>query len=309
MYPGDAARPPTLLDPAPSLPRHPAELPVRRLVRIGHRNDLCRRDAVLESRAAARASAGARPRGSADHAGRGREARGRRLAGDDHATHRAWPARLLDRRRDGVRGRRRIACATRARNRAGSRSQVQRRAPELRAVRAHRRAPGPVDAAARPRAAAREVRGRRRARHGSLRVPYDGHGRARDDRAYARLRVDCDDSPLVLLHEPAHESAALDADGGMVRGARLRTRGARPRARRRAVPKVDAVQLREVDSLPGLDAVALHPRRVLRRVRADMGVQRFAVDGAVRMDERRGPAHTPKRLHGRSARRVAIRDV
>jgi hypothetical protein len=100
-------------------------------------------------------------------------------------------------------------------------------------------------------------------------VPYNRHGRARDDRAYARLRVDCDDSPLVLLHEPAHESSRLGR--GQWYGsaeARLRTRGARPRARRRAVPEVEAVQLRKVDSLPGLDAVALHPRRVLRRVRA-----------------------------------------
>ena len=70
-------------------------------------------------------------------------------------------------------------------------------------------------------------------------------------------------------------------------GARLRARGARTRARRHAVPAAASRSARDRDSVLRLDAVALHHRRRLRRVHADVGVQRPAVDGAVRVDERR----------------------
>ena len=45
-------------------------------------------------------------------------------------------------------------------------------------------------------------------------------------------------------------------------------------------------------SLRGLDAVALHHRRRVRRVHADVGVQRPAVDGAVRVDQRDRPGES-----------------
>ena len=52
--------------------------------------------------------------------------------------------------------------------------------------------------------------------------------------------------------------------------------------------KPQAVPPRRVDPVRGLDAVALHHRRRVRRVHADLGVQRPAVDGAVRVDQRDG---------------------
>ena len=70
-------------------------------------------------------------------------------------------------------------------------------------------------------------------------------------------------------------------------GARVPARAARPRARRHAVQQVEAVPLVERRSLPRLDALALHLRRFLRRLRADLGIQRPALDGAVRLGERR----------------------
>ncbi len=59
----------------------------------------------------------------------------------------------------------------------------------------------------------------------------------------------------------------------------------------------------------GLDALALHPRRVVRRLRAHLGVQRALVDGAVRLDERGRSRDARRRVHGRSARGRPFRCV
>ena len=99
---------------------------------------------------------------------------------------------------------------------------------------------------------------------------------ARHDDEGSHARVDRDDSALVLHHAAAHESAALVLDRRRDVGARVPARAARPRARRHAVQQVEAVSLVERRSLPRLDALALHLRRFLRHLRADVGVQRPA---------------------------------
>ena len=57
---------------------------------------------------------------------------------------------------------------------------------------------------------------------------------------------------------------------------RLPARAARARARRHAIQQVDAISLVERRSLSRLDALALHLRRLLRHLRADLGLQRPA---------------------------------
>ena len=87
----------------------------------------------------------------------------------------------------------------------------------------------------------------------------------------------------------------------------LGCRAGAPRAdsRRHAVQMVAAAA---VDRHPlfGLDALALRHGRDLRRVHADVGVQRHAVDGAVRLGDAAGPADSAQRVHRRHRRALAF---
>jgi uncharacterized membrane protein YkoI len=58
-----------------------------------------------------------------------------------------------------------------------------------------------------------------------------------------------------------------------------------------------------------VDAVALHSRRVLRGVRAHLGVQRALVDGAVRLDQRTRSRGARRRFHRRAARDRTLRGL
>ena len=88
-------------------------------------------------------------------------------------------------------------------------------------------------------------------------------------------------------------------------GLGCRAGASRADPRRHAVPMVAAAA---VDRHPlfRLDALALHHRRDLRRVHADVGVQRHAVDGAVRLGDAAGPADPARRVHRRRRRARAF---
>ena len=158
----------------------------------------------------------ARRRGGPLHARRSGRTRGQRLRPrrvDDGARSTRVSVREPVRHGDGVRRHRRGARGDRRRHGARRRREVRRRAVERDVeLDAHRRAARSMDAAARPRPAALQVRRRRRRRHRGLRLAEHGRRSPRHDDEDAHARVDRDDSALVLHHAAAHESAALVLD-------------------------------------------------------------------------------------------------
>ena len=173
------------------------------------------------------------------------------------------------------------------------REPVYRRVRRCRAVRRHPHRARPMDAGRAQPASAAPARHRRRGRHRALRVAPDGRGGDADDPAQPGAGLARRDSALVLLHGPAREPAALVRRRGLGVDARVPARGPRAGARRHAVPVAPAARRRPVGRRPGranpvrrLDALALPDRCLLRARDVDLGLQRPAVDGALRLDHR-----------------------
>ena len=152
------------------------------------------------------------------------------------------------------------------------------------------------------RASAAQVRDRRRCRYRALRLATDGRGGDADHAAQPGAGLDRRDSALVLLHGAPREPAALvrrrrlDVDPGVP------ARRHRPCAGRHAVPVARAARRHPVarrspgaDPVRRLDALALPDRGRVRARDADLGVQRPAVDGALRLDRRPRPGCSPRR--------------
>ena len=119
--------------------------------------------------------------------------------------------------------------------------------------------------------------------------------------------MDRHDSPLALFRGAARQPAALVSHRGVDVDARLHPRRSWP------CPGGHAVQANETVPAGGghpvlrLDAMALHHRRRLRHLHAHVGLQRPALDGAVRVDECHGTRGGARCLHRRARRSRPVR--
>ena len=119
--------------------------------------------------------------------------------------------------------------------------------------------------------------------------PRTAEVRAGDHQPRPAAGVDGRHPALALLCAAALEPAALVFGRRLPVGARRRDGGAGSGRRHHAFQADQAIPRHGFDSLRRLDEVALRDRRRVRRVHADVGVQRPVVDGAVRVDQRDGP--------------------
>ena len=222
------------------------------------------------------------------------------------------PARLSLRRVDGLRRHRRAPRGRRPLGRPHRRQPLHRLAGGAATVRRDADPARSVDPELRRLAAAPQVRGRRPGRHGAVRLARHGRGRHADHAPQPRAGLDGGHSALVLFLGAAPRSAAVVSDRRLERDAGLCAGRHRPRARRHAVPVAQvrgrpaAGRRRRAHPLHRLDAVALFDRRRLRCGHADLGVQRAAVDGAVRLDQRPRAGAAARHVHGRAARPGAV---
>ena len=223
----------------------------------------------------------ARRRGRALHAGRSGRTSGERLRPrrvDDGARSTRVSVREPVRRGDRVRRYRRGARRDRRRHRARRRREVRRRAGERRRARCARSSV-PINGRCSSAAICRcyKFAVRRRRRHRGLRFAEHGRSAARHDDEDAHAGVDRDDPALVLHHAAAHESAALVLD-----------RRRRPRRSGCLLALLGLVlgvtQFNKSKPFRWSNAVRYQgwmrwhyiSRRILRRLRADVGVQRPA---------------------------------
>ena len=183
-----------------------------------------------------------------------------------------------------------------------------------------------------PRRARIAARGRRPAHDaGSVdaparapRRPAEVHGGRRRRHARSTSRrgppTSCSPRPAAIERSPGSASSRTGCiSAGCARNQplwyrtvvwtserRVRAGAARPGARRHAVAAHATVPAVSRRAVRGLDALALHHRRRLRRVRAHVGVQRPAVDGALRVDERQRARSGRRGVHRRRDRAVAV---
>ena len=138
------------------------------------------------------------------------------------------------------------------------------------------------------RDAAAEVHRRRRERHRGLCPAANRRDRRADHEEEPPARLDRCDSPLDVFHGAPGESTAVVPDRGVDVRCRVCAGGTRSGSHLHAVPQDTTVPARGRHPLFRSDALALRHRRRLRRLHADVGVQRADLDGAVRWTNARG---------------------
>ena len=295
------APPPQVADPVAPLPGHRPRAGVRGVVRVGHRDDLRGRHAAAQPRAAPREPGPAGHVGRPADRGRSGPARADHRRAAHHDADGSRSARLQVWRAHRVRRHRRDAAADRRPDGAHAGRALHRRSGIRHRVHARGAAAGSVDADVEPRAAAAQVPRPRRGRDRTVRVAAHRRGGAGDHQPRPAAGLDGRHPALALLRAAALEPAALVFGRRLPVGARRRNGGAGSGRRRHAVQADQAIPRHGFDSLRRLDEVALRDRRRVRRVHADVGVQRPAVDGTVRVDQRDGPRVRARGDDGRPA--------